>query len=198
MINNQNNPKNKKQIEVKVSGVVNNKNKPKKKSIEIISNKNNLSKNFLSKDNNNFKDNKSKIINIISNNISINTNNKIIIQNSSNNNNNKNEISDCKIIRHIPEKDDNLEYSIENVSNEMDKSEINTIKNIILIYFGFYKENNLSRIVCDEIKKELGGEWFVLVSDKNDKISLKISTIAQKGFLVIAYGNTRFQIARIK
>ena len=197
MINNQNNPKNKKQIEVKVSGVVNNKNKPKKKSIEIISNKNNLSKNFLSKDNNNFKDNKSKIINIISNNISINTNNKIIVQNSSNNNN-KNEISDCKIIRHIPEKDDNLEYSIENVSNEMDKSEINTIKNIILIYFGFYKENNLSRIVCDEIKKELGGEWFVLVSDKNDKISLKISTIAQKGFLVIAYGNTRFQIARIK
>ena len=197
MINNQNNPKNKKQIEVKVFGGVNNKNKPKKKSIEIISNKNNLSKNFLSKDNNNFKDNKSKIINIISNNISINTNNKIIIQNSSNNNN-KNEISDCKIIRHIPEKDDNLEYSIENVSNEMDKSEINTIKNIILIYFGFYKENNLSRIVCDEIKKELGGEWFVLVSDKNDKISLKISTIAQKGFLVIAYGNTRFQIARIK
>jgi hypothetical protein len=102
----------------------------------------------------------------------------------------------------------NLTYSsIISESDAIDKNEINTIKNIVEINYTTFERNRdkqisekktLSSLINSEIKKNLGGEWFVFVSKKVDKISFNLSTVSSTDFLTIEIGNSLFKIARTK
>jgi hypothetical protein len=102
----------------------------------------------------------------------------------------------------------NLTYSsIISKSDAIDKNEINTIKNIVEINYTTFERNRdkqisekktLSYLINSEIKKNLGGEWFVFVSKKVDKISFNLSTVSSTDFLTIEIGNSLFKIARTK
>ena len=89
----------------------------------------------------------------------------------------------------------------------IDKNESNTIKNIVEIFYTNYErykdqqineKRTLSSMINSEIKQKLGGEWFVFVSKKNDKISFNLSTVSQSDFLIIDIGNSQFKIAKTK
>jgi hypothetical protein len=49
-----------------------------------------------------------------------------------------------------------------------------------------------------EIKKNLGGQWFVFVSEKGKKFDFSLSTVASSDYLTFLLGNTLFQVCRLK
>ena len=69
-----------------------------------------------------------------------------------------------------------------------------------MIYTSSFNEDKiLSDSICEGIKSKLQGEWFVFVSDANQKnLNFNISTVSQNDLLIIRLGQTRFQIAKIK
>ena len=96
---------------------------------------------------------------------------------------------------------------VTNFTQVIDKNETNTIKSIIEIIYTTTKidqnsqnngNNTLSYLINSEIKKRLGGEWFIFVCQKDQKIFFNFSTISSSDFLVIEIGNSRFQIAKTK
>lgn len=96
---------------------------------------------------------------------------------------------------------------VTNFTPVIDKNETNTIKSIIEIIYTTTKidqnsqnngNNTLSYLINSEIKKRLGGEWFIFVCQKDQKIFFNFSTISSSDFLVIEIGNSRFQIAKTK
>ena len=114
--------------------------------------------------------------------------------------NNQNENYKNKI---YPSKIQNYTCEIEKESELIDRNEVNAIKNIIQLNLCNYKylvDKNitLSDSIADNIKKKLGGEWFVFVLNKNKNISLNLSSITEKDFLIFNVGNDNIKIARIK
>ena len=86
-------------------------------------------------------------------------------------------------------------------SQSIDKNEVNSIKNIIQLaysnsqsYDGYY----LSDIIIDGIKKKLGGEWFIFISDEAKDISFSVSTVSETDFLILKLGKSIFRIAKVK
>ena len=128
---------------------------------------------------------------------------------SDNQNKNKNK-ENSEPFHHKVHKPDtnNLNYSsITSETDAIDKNEINTIKNIVEINYTTFERNRdkqisdkktLSSLINSEIKKNLGGEWFVFVSKKDDKISFNLSTVSSTDFVTIEIGNSLFKIARTK
>ena len=49
-----------------------------------------------------------------------------------------------------------------------------------------------------EIKKNLGGQWFVFVSEKGKKFDFSLSTVASSDYLTFLLGNTLFQVCRLR
>ena len=149
-----------------------------------------------------------------SNNTMCNTHNNIIINNANDNdndnsklkikddeinNNNNNSNSNHQIKKHKPEINENCVFSIEKMSKLIDKNETNKIKTILESNYDLFESGHyLSDVFSAKIKKRLSGEWFVFVSNKKDNISLIISALSEDDFLIICFGNTKFQIARIK
>ena len=108
---------------------------------------------------------------------------------------------------HKPDTNNLNHSSITSETDAIDKNEINTIKNIVEINYTTFERNRdkqisdkktLSSLINSEIKKNLGGEWFVFVSKKDDKISFNLSTVSSTDFVTIEIGNSLFKIARTK
>ena len=96
-----------------------------------------------------------------------------------------------------------LSYEINQNSQIIDQNESNIIKCIIqVIYSSFDEKKNkkLSDEISEEIKKKLGGEWFVFVSNKNkeEKIKFQITMFEETDYLIITIGSSKFKIAKLK
>ena len=48
------------------------------------------------------------------------------------------------------------------------------------------------------IKQNLGGQWFVFVSEKGKKFDFSLSTVASSDYLTFLLGTTLFQVCRLK
>lgn len=85
-------------------------------------------------------------------------------------------------------------------SSIIDSNESNIIQSIIqLNYTNFKKKEkqSLSSKVSDAIQKKLGGRWFVLVSNVKQQLFYNITTISNSDFLVLKFGSTKFNVAKI-
>ncbi len=98
-----------------------------------------------------------------------------------------------------------LTYEIKQYSQIIDQNESNIIKCIIqVIYSSFDEKKNkkLSDEISEEIKKKLGGEWFVFVSNDNEnkeeKIKFQITMFEETDYLIITIGSSKFKIAKLK
>ncbi len=104
---------------------------------------------------------------------------------------------------HTPnnEINENTTCKIEQYSESIDNNETNIIKNIVQIFFSNFgrkrEDKTLSHSITKEIKKKLGGEWFVFVSNKNDNIHFNISSISNSDYLIIVINQSRFKIAKM-
>ena len=149
--------------------------------------------------------------------ININQNMKMneqgnIIQNNQNNfnqnGNNSNNIeqnlnNNFNLGMHHPviDKSQSLLCIISHRTPTIDNNETNTIKSIIQLFYSNYNENEnnkLSLIISREIKRKLGGEWFVFVYNKNKKIYFNISSVSESDFLVMEIKDSEFKIAKMK
>ena len=105
--------------------------------------------------------------------------------------------------RHFPNNEikEDTTCIIEQYSESIDNNETNLIKNIVQIFFsnsGRKREDRaLSHSITKEIKKKLGGEWFVFVSNKNDNIKFNISSISDSDYLIIVINQSQFKIAKM-
>jgi hypothetical protein len=122
--------------------------------------------------------------------------------NFQNNNNNNNE--DFMRIKHMPIKtDDDLYESIIENNIIFNNNEINEIKTIIETEYSSFvqynsEDNYLSDLICEKLKDTFGGEWLVFVSNANDLLSFSISNYSNYETLLLRFGNSRIQIAKIK
>ena len=93
----------------------------------------------------------------------------------------------------------NCSLSITDISNNQnfDSNEVNSITCIVIC---LYHEGNvpLSKCIVDKLKKKYGGDWLVLVSNKDKKTGCSISSLTAKDFLTFCIGNSKFQIYRLK
>ena len=134
------------------------------------------------------------------NNQKINKMNNNQMNNQMNNNNYKKmKITNFKRKRHQP----NLELSIASFiiqeSQSIDKNEANLIKNIIQVsYSNTNKNEYLSEIITERIRRKLGGEWFIYICEQSQNTSFSISTVSDSDFLIIKLGTSLFKIAKIK
>lgn len=177
---------------------------------------NNQNQNFLNKqfnnnnnvqimNNNFFQNNNNQNKNQNQNNQMNNNNQKINYQgNQINNNQNiyNNNKNDFIKTMHIPkiDKDKSILCNISHQTPNIDKNETNEIKSMIQLLYSNFGRNRekLSSKLSEEIKNKLGGEWFVFVSKKNNKIQFNIATISESDYLVIDIGNSVFKIAKMK
>ena len=180
---------------------------------------NNQNQNNLNNQNNQFNNNNN--VKIMNNNFFQNNNNQNKNQNQNNqmNNNNQNinyqgsQINNNQNIYnnnkndfiktlHIPkiDKDKSILCNISHQTPNIDKNETNEIKSMIQLLYSNFGRNRekLSSKLSEEIKNKLGGEWFVFVSKKNNKIQFNIATISESDYLVIDIGNSVFKIAKMK
>ena len=160
--------------------------------------------NFQFNDYQNYQNNNYNQNNINNQNVQMYSNNQMNqYQKAYNNNislNNQNKNYKSKI---YPLKIQNYMCTIEKESEFIDRNETNAIKNIIQLKLCNYKylvdkNISLSDSISDNIKRKLGGEWFVLVLNKNKSISLNLSSITENDFLIFNIGNENIKIARIK
>ena len=167
---------------------------------------NNQNQNNLNNQNNQFNNNNNNNVKIINNNFFQNNDNQNInyqgnyINNNQNiYNNNKNDFIKTM---HIPkiDKDKSILCNISHQTPNIDKNETNEIKSMIQLLYSNFGRNRekLSSKLSEEIKNKLGGEWFVFVSKKNNKIQFNIATISESDYLVIDIGNSVFKIAKMK
>ena len=91
---------------------------------------------------------------------------------------------------------------VEQSSTLIDKNEVNEINNIVqqVYTFSLNPQNGdyMTDIICRKIKHKLHGEWFVIVSDKNNNIPFSFSTVSKNDYLIITLGNTKFNIVKLK
>ena len=90
---------------------------------------------------------------------------------------------------------------ISRVSNKQnfDDNEINSITNTVTcLYNPGNQQQPLSHLIVYKLKKKYGGEWIVLVSNKDKKVGCSASSIPSKDFLTFYIGNSKFQIYRLK
>ena len=139
-------------------------------------------------------------MNNINNNLNMQYNPQFNVHNNIPNNNMNLMTANFKRKCHIPEEGKSIVCSIENESNAIDRNETNVIKNIIQMKYSSFSENPgfLSDFISEELKKKLKGEWFVFVSDARQNIPFIISTLSEKDYLIIKFGNSKFHIAKIK
>lgn len=128
--------------------------------------------------------------------------NKIKLENIDNNEDNvkKDEIRYIPK-KHIPKLADSYLCSVRRTSEAIDINETNSIINIVQLNYSTYSKDNkktLSTLISENIKNKLGGEWFIFVSKKNDKISLNFTTVSESDFLIIDIGKSQFKIAKTK
>ena len=91
--------------------------------------------------------------------------------------------------------------SEETTDLSIDRNEMNIIRNIIETIYTIYNGNvkeTLSELVSKEIKKKLGGEWFVIVHSQKQKLYYNISTVSNTNIIKLKIGESKFQIAKIK
>ena len=104
--------------------------------------------------------------------------------------------------KHIPKQIDETIYFKEESKNQIvDRNEMNIIRNIIEILYSSCNDQSsyiLSELICNEIKKKLGGEWFVLAQGQNDKLSFNISSVSNTNIIKIKIGESRIQIGKLK
>ena len=103
---------------------------------------------------------------------------------------------------YIPKEGMSILPIVEQSSTLLDKKEINEIKNIIqqVYTFSLNPQNGdyMTDIIYRKIKHKLHGEWFIIVSDKNNNIPFSFSTLSKSDYLIITLGNTKFNIVKLK
>ena len=122
------------------------------------------------------------------------------IQNKINNNEVKKQ-KEYKPKKHIPTLENSIFCNVRKKSDIIDINETNAIASIIQLFYSTYSKNkkkSLSTLVSENIKKKLGGEWFVFVSRKDVKIFLNFTNISESDFLIIDIGKTQFKIIKTK
>ena len=94
----------------------------------------------------------------------------------------------------------NTTVHLSNVSNKQnfDDNEVNTITNIVTCLYHPGNEQPLSHLIEYNLKKKYGGEWIVLVSNKEKKVGCSTSSITSKEFLTFYIGSSKFQVYRLK
>ena len=103
--------------------------------------------------------------------------------------------------RHIPKLENSIFCYVRKKSDIIDINETNSIASIIQLFYSTYSKNkkkSLSTLVSENIKKKLGGEWFVFVSRKDEKIFLNFTNISESDFLIIDIGKTQFKTIKTK
>lgn len=103
--------------------------------------------------------------------------------------------------KHIPKLADSYLCSVRRTSEAIDINETNSIINIVQLNYSTYSKDNkktLSTLISENIKNKLGGEWFIFVSKKNDKISLNFTTVSESDYLIIDIAKSQFKIAKTK
>ena len=91
--------------------------------------------------------------------------------------------------------------SEETTDLSIDRNEMNIIRNIIETIYTIYNGNvkeTLSELVSKEIKKKLGGEWFVIAYSQKQKLFFNISSVSDSNLIKLKIGESKFQIAKIK
>ena len=106
-----------------------------------------------------------------------------------------------EINRHIPQEIfSSMMWKVEKITPSIEKNEMNTIQSIIESNYCFYNKKNklsLSEIISDEVKKKLGGEWFVIAQKSEQKLNFNISSVSDSDIVKFKIGNSIFGIARI-
>ena len=92
---------------------------------------------------------------------------------------------------------------IEQNSNLIDRNELNEINNIVQQMYSYKATNKqdnqfLSDLISKKIKHKIHGEWFVFISDKDQKIPFGFSSVNQTDYLIMTLGKTQFQIVKLK
>ena len=139
------------------------------------------------------------------NGISVSKTTTTVSQNSNNNINNKNQEIDYKSRKHIANisKKEPFNCIIEKETDIIDANETNLIKSIVqYVYTNFNKnkENKkLSFILSEKIKRRLGGEWFVFISNINQDIPFNIYPLTEEDYLIIKIEKKcKIKIAKLK
>ena len=104
--------------------------------------------------------------------------------------------------------DQTITCSVTRKPQGVDNNELNIIRHIIeLNYTCFNKarKETISELISEEIKKNLGGEWFVIAyneaynHNENKKLlPFVISSVEESDMIKFEIGESVFQIARIK
>jgi hypothetical protein len=111
-------------------------------------------------------------------------------------------IKNRRLNKHIPKQIDETIYFKEESKNQIvDRNEMNIIRNIIEILYSSCNDQSsdtLSELICDQIKKKLGGEWFVMAQGQDEKLSFNISSVSNTNIIKIRIGESRIHIGKLK
>ena len=99
------------------------------------------------------------------------------------------------------EKSKLIKGSIEEKGSIFNEEMSKTINNIICTKYILYNEKNketLSEIICRELKNKFGGEWFIIVKNLYNRLSFKISSVNNNNMIKFRFGETLFEVVKIK
>jgi hypothetical protein len=122
--------------------------------------------------------------------------------NGSNLSNSDGRINVKKLNKHIPKQIEKTIYFKEETANQVvDRNELNIIRGIIEVFYSTFTEQSsetLSELICKEIKRKLGGEWFVMVLGPNQNLCFAMSPVSNTNIIKLRIGESRIQIAKLK
>ena len=122
--------------------------------------------------------------------------------NGSNLSNSDGGINVKKLNKHIPKQTEKTIYFKEETANQVvDRNELNIIRGIIEVFYSSFTEQSsetLSELICKEIKRKLGGEWFVMVLGPNQNLCFAMSPVSNTNIIKLRIGESRIQIAKLK
>ena len=98
---------------------------------------------------------------------------------------------------HKPDFSNSIQISGVSNNQNFDDNEVNSITCIVMCLYHESQEP-LSRSIIKKLKGKYGGEWVVLVSNKDKNVKCSISSVKSNDFLTFCIGSSKFQIYRLK
>ena len=107
-----------------------------------------------------------------------------------------------KLNKHIPKQiEQTIFFKEESTNQVVDRNELNIIRGIIEVFYSSFNEQSsetLSELICKEIKRKLGGEWFVMALSPKEKLCFTMSPVSNTNIIKLKIGESRIQIAKLK